>query len=147
MAMCQWKPVESPNGREARVCQRCGTHLVNMGTDTLAAVLARQPNCEGPRSGARTRPPVRPRGLVAKVRSYGKALSKWRAAGRPMRSYKEVERIYWKVCMACAQFSLEKATCKMCDCKVNRSKVAMLNKIRMATESCPDGKWGELSAS
>ena len=147
MATCQWKPVESPNGREARVCERCGTYLVNVGMETLEAVLARQPDCEGPRSGARTRPPVHPRGLVAKVRSYRKALRKWRAAGRPMRSYKEVERIYWKVCTICSQFSVEKSTCKVCDCKVNRSKVAMLNKIRMATEWCPEGKWAEQSVS
>ena len=81
------------------------------------------------------------RSLAAKVVSYGQALRRWIAAGRPIRADEEVEQIYSTLCEPCAYFSRHKEYCKICGCQVRSSGSGFTNKIRMATERCPKGKW------
>ncbi|MHC4686763.1 MAG: hypothetical protein ACYTEW_20995 [Planctomycetota bacterium] len=73
------------------------------------------------------------------VPHYAQALARWTAAGFPVRSQAEVGRIYEEFCTPCTY--LVGGRCRKCGCGVNQSRVAVLNKIKMATEDCPEGKW------
>ena len=81
------------------------------------------------------------RSLAGKVLSYGLALRRWIAAGRPVRADEEVQRIYEMICEPCAYFSRHKKYCKICGCQVRSNGSAFTNKIRMASEHCPKDKW------
>ncbi len=86
------------------------------------------------------------------VPHYAQALAKWTAAGFPTRSQEEVARCL-RICKGncepsdeirvckkpCEHYS--KGRCKLCRCNVNLSRFALVNKIRMGTENCPEGKW------
>jgi hypothetical protein len=79
--------------------------------------------------------------LVRKASKLGKAVKKWMAAGAPVRTQPEIDAAF-SICHACEFFQPlkhESGTCQKCGCFVNRN--GLLNKIRMATESCPEGKW------
>lgn len=84
------------------------------------------------------RPDV-PRSIFDRVSSYASEVAKWLAAGRPVRSDAEVENLL-AICKACDQF--DGAACRKCGCRINRSKWAFANKLRMATTDCPLNKWG-----
>lgn len=79
-----------------------------------------------------------------KVLRYAEALAKWVKAGRPTRSDEEVEQIY-VICAgdenqdACEFFQDD--TCQKCGCVIRKKPAAFLNKLKMATESCPVDKW------
>jgi len=77
--------------------------------------------------------------LVSKLSSYARELATWIAAGRPVRSDVEVESLL-AICQPCDQFN--GAACRKCGCKINRSRWAFANKLRMATTACPLHKWG-----
>ena len=74
------------------------------------------------------------------IKHYARALARWTAAGMPMREQVEVERIE-AICRsnACGQYV--DGRCEKCGCCVNKSWVVVRNKIKMATESCPVGRW------
>ena len=76
-----------------------------------------------------------------RVVSYAKAVGRWAADGRPVRDDVEVRRIFETVCRPCDRFDARRETCKVCGCRVRKSGSALVNKIRMATEHCPEGKW------
>lgn len=73
------------------------------------------------------------------VRNYRDALLRWRQAGYPTRTAEEVATIYAEHCGPCDQ--LVGNRCRKCGCRVTAKGMAVLNKIKMATESCPDKKW------
>lgn len=77
-------------------------------------------------------------GLANKVPRYIEAVKRWYAAGSPVRSDDEVSAVL-RLCQACEMFSGN--GCELCGCKINQRRLALLNKARMATESCPVGKW------
>jgi len=74
---------------------------------------------------------------LSDVRHYAGALAKWTKAGFPTREQAEVERIE-AICKACDKYA--DGRCKQCGCRVNTGP-AVVNKIKMATENCPLGKW------
>ena len=76
--------------------------------------------------------------LPEKLGHYARALRAWRAAGYPVRSDAEVAAIV-AICQACEKF--EAGHCQICGCAVNERRWAVANKARMATETCPLGKW------
>lgn len=76
----------------------------------------------------------------SRVIRYASAVRRWQKAGRPTRDDSEVSRIYETLCRPCDQFS-GRGSCKACGCKISKGKSGLTNKIRMATESCPRGKW------
>lgn len=80
--------------------------------------------------------PVKPK--QGTVTRYMLAVRKWIAAGRPKRSDDEVQEIL-AVCAECKSFDGKR--CAICKCHINDKRSAMLNKARMATEHCPEGKW------
>ena len=72
---------------------------------------------------------------------YTRALSRWIKAGRPVRSEEEIQRIYGSYCKPCDAYDEESSSCRHCGCRVNLATAAMMNKIAMATETCPVDKW------
>ena len=72
------------------------------------------------------------------TRRYVAAIKRWRAAGCPARNDAEVEKML-AICKACEHY--DKGNCSQCGCRVNDSRWSLTNKIRMATENCPAGKW------
>lgn len=86
--------------------------------------------------------------IASQLTGYAAAVSRWLAAGAPRRSDDEVSRLL-SICQACPtnRYDAARGACNRCGCKVNASGWGLVNKIRMATESCPDGHWsaGELS--
>ena len=82
--------------------------------------------------------------LTTRVQTFAEATSQWIAAGRPVRDEAEVLRIYDDVCGPCerreATADPDVAWCQQCGCRLGRGG-QVLNKILLATEHCPLGKW------
>ena len=76
----------------------------------------------------------------AMVCRYAKALKRWVAAGRPTRVDEEVAAIE-AICKQCEKYEPESGRCRMCGCKILTPGIAILSKAKLATESCPKGKW------
>ncbi len=72
-------------------------------------------------------------GLVQKVVKWGKAIQRWRAAGSPVRSEEEVDRIN-VICRACEHYNQKRQRCKLCGCYCRKKGMAEFNKPKMATE-------------
>ena len=74
--------------------------------------------------------------------TFAKASANWFKAGMPVRSAEEVDRIFTEVCRPCRYYkgNEESGRCLFCGCNIKR-KTGLVNKIKMATESCPKGKW------
>ena len=78
------------------------------------------------------------------VAHYAQALAKWTAAGFPTRTQAEVEACLL-ICRGdscrepCGEYAFGR--CRKCGCCVNKSKVAVVNKVKMRTEVCPMGLW------
>ena len=70
----------------------------------------------------------------SKTKRWTKAVAKWAAAGMPNRSDEEVVLIY-ELCSSnvCNRFNPH-GSCNVCGCKLSKSKIGFINKIRMATE-------------
>lgn len=90
---------------------------------------------------------------TSKVQRFTKAVSRWIAAGKPERTDEQVDAILRDHCSMCELFKDSRCTHRDCGCQVRSSageKIpligwllprGMLNKLRMATERCPAGKW------
>lgn len=72
---------------------------------------------------------------------YKEALKRWHAAGRPVRTDEEVKEILETKCKTCDWY--DDGRCRGCGCRVTSGSIPVLNKIKMATESCPhpERKW------
>jgi len=75
---------------------------------------------------------------TADIKHYAHALACWVAAGMPTRKQTEVEQLE-VICQKCEHY--RKGRCAKCGCCVNKSRVAVHNKIKMGSEHCPIGKW------
>lgn len=97
--------------------------------------VARKPNTR--RNCSVDHPPS----LTHQLRGYAASLSRWIAAGRPVRPDGDVADLL-TICQAnqCGQY--RDGQCLACGCRVNSSGWAIVNKLRMATENCPKGLWG-----
>jgi len=98
---------------------------------------------EAGRGPGRQSPNITPRAartsLVRRVLTWGEAVIRWVAAGRPTRDDATVNHLA-AICRGCCRFRDDH--CVVCGCRVNQSRVAVLNKARMATEDCPEARWG-----
>lgn len=81
------------------------------------------------------------------VTAYRAAMRRWRQAGKPMRPGHEIVRLF-SVCVLCKHFVPRRGRpwrgrCGECGCYLGRHKHRFLraNKIALATEHCPLGKW------
>lgn len=77
--------------------------------------------------------------LMQKAVSYAKAVRRWVAAGKPERTQEEVEAIYEEHCSKCAMF--QNGVCNSCGCPASTDQPPLRNKLRMATEACPLGRF------
>lgn len=68
------------------------------------------------------------------------ALQQWRAAGYPTRTDGEVIAIL-EICQVCEEYKADEQRCRKCRCCVNDKHMAVFNKARMKTETCPLEKW------
>lgn len=75
--------------------------------------------------------------LIQKAIKATTAYTKWIAAGRPMREPSEIARLF-AVCEACPAY--DDGRCGQCGCGIGRER-NVANKIALATEACPLGKW------
>lgn len=85
---------------------------------------------------------IKPPSVVKRVSSYAKAQARWIAAGSPVRMPDEIAGIF-AICEACEHYKPYadgKGHCKLCGCRLKREG-GLMNKIRMATETCPIEKW------
>lgn len=85
--------------------------------------------------------PPQPPGIVRRAISYAEAMAQWTAAGRPVRSDKDVEQIFNRFCKTCRWYDRPRKICKGCGCRVADNGYAIRNKIKMATENCPRELW------
>lgn len=82
----------------------------------------------------------RPPSVTAQLSSYAAAVSRWLAAGRPVRTDEQVAGLL-AICQDNRCGKYRDGQCLACGCRVNSSGWALANKLRMATESCPKRLW------
>jgi hypothetical protein len=86
-----------------------------------------------------SRRPIRP-SHFRRITSFATSVSRWVAAGRPIRSEQRVAEIFTQHCRPCQHFkpgrSDAEGKCGLCGCRL-RSEAGVMNKIKMATEGCP----------
>lgn len=76
-----------------------------------------------------------------KAVNYLTAVRRWVAAGRPERTDEEIQEIYDNHCSGCSMFDKERQVCNSCGCPASKNQPALRNKLRMATEECPLGRF------
>lgn len=135
---------------EAWTCSQCGfsfrsqsivlpVRCVCGAVDTGSGVVA---------SGAPTGPP-----LAKKIHTYAIAASRWVRAGRPVRSDEQVAEIFHRYCEPCERLRDGHCSHPQCGCAVSDPTAeqssllgrvlpaGLVNKLRMATERCPEERW------
>jgi len=86
-----------------------------------------------------------PLDFISKSRRYLTERDKWYKAGKPIRSDKEIFRIFTEICSKCEHFNKKSeklGSCKVCGCYL-KPKGLSFNKIAWATTTCPASqpKW------
>lgn len=115
-------------GVDLETCKQCMLDLVGIDGSLDEDVVMVPENVEYP-------------GMPTQLSNYWTAVKRWIKAGRPKRSDKEVARIHSQFCSKCDWYDKEMQRCKGCGCKVKPQGAALLNKIKMATETCPRKFW------
>lgn len=78
-----------------------------------------------------------------RIRKYRKSAIKWIKAGRPKRTDKEISSLL-VICKACENYQPkddQSGKCGLCGCHLSLNGPTIVNKLRMATETCPDSRW------
>jgi hypothetical protein len=76
---------------------------------------------------------------LSMVEHYAQAVARWTLAGWPMRSGESVRRLL-AICESQTDCYAD-GHCLKCGCKVNNWRFPLANKLKMAGEKCPLGKW------
>ena len=122
-------------------CKHCLAAVTKLGgTLDEEAVLDEVPLPEQMKETGKDGVPDFP-GAAQLVANYWKAVTRWIAAGRPTRSAEDVKTIHADFCADCNWYDKESRRCKGCGCSVKPKGIAILNKIEMATEHCPQRFW------
>lgn len=79
--------------------------------------------------------------LGTKVMNYFGAIRRWVASGRPTRSKEEIAALFEQHCKGCDMYDKVKHACKSCGCNVSQDGDPLDNKLAMATEHCPLGRF------
>lgn len=79
--------------------------------------------------------------LGSKIYNYFGAIRRWVASGRPTRTKEEVAKLFEEHCKVCDRYDPEKHACKNCGCAVAKEGDPLDNKLAMATEHCPLGRF------
>lgn len=86
------------------------------------------------------------RTVTRRIGNWKEAISRWKAAGEPVRSNEEINEIV-EICQGCEHYNSKFQQCRLCGCFCRKTGMARFNKPKMATESCPIGKWGAIPES
>lgn len=78
---------------------------------------------------------------VEKVKHYFGAIRRWYALGKPIRSGEEVKKLFEEHCKGCNRYDPKKHACKNCGCVVSTKSSPLANKLAMASEHCPLGRF------
>lgn len=76
-----------------------------------------------------------------KVDNWFGALRRWAAHGCPTRTKEERAELFETHCQGCDRYDPKKGICKNCGCNVNATGAPIVNKLAMATEHCPLGRF------
>ena len=76
-----------------------------------------------------------------KVVNYFGAIRRWVALGRPTRTQEEIESLFEQHCSDCERYDKDKHACKNCGCSVSTDSEPLGNKLAMASEHCPLGRF------
>lgn len=87
------------------------------------------------------RGPWRRPGVARRIWSYTHAVARWVAAGRPTRSAQEIAHLLAAHCLHCQAYDPKQQLCAACGCRIARGLTPIANKLAMATEACPLGKF------
>ncbi len=139
---CDWKPLAGDDSR-VYICTRCGYRMGVPPGLNAKTLLDSLPDC-GVLVGRfleLVKQQSSPPSLPAQLRSYTRAVARWVGEGSPVRSDEEVVQIYETLCKPCEFYNAERLACNVCGCRLRESGSAFTNKIKMATEHCPKGKW------
>jgi hypothetical protein len=79
--------------------------------------------------------------LRRRILNYAEAVAEWTAAGCPTRTAEDTETIFRIFCRPCFFHDKTKHACRECGCRITPTGTAIVNKIRMATQHCPIGRW------
>ena len=79
--------------------------------------------------------------LGTKVMNYFGAVRRWVASGRPTRTPDEIKELFETHCQGCDMYDAEKHACKSCGCNIAPVGDPLDNKLAMATEHCPLGRF------
>jgi hypothetical protein len=129
----------TPVGHER--CKRCLSDVGEIGGtldkgEAIKSLSLPEPMKELDENGVPSFP------LAAQLMAtYWAAVKRWIAAGRPRRSSEEVKSLHATFCAKCDWYDPESQRCKGCGCRVKPKGIAILNKIEMATEHCPQKFW------
>lgn len=80
-------------------------------------------------------------GTLTKLSGYFIAVRNWVKAGRPLRPDSEVDEIFNTHCKPCDRYNPDTHSCNECGCAVSTSDKPLVNKLKMATEHCPLGRF------
>lgn len=75
--------------------------------------------------------------LVIRGWNFANALARWALAGMPRRTQEQIDARL-AICQACP--ALQNDHCTKCGCACVENN-RLINKLALATEKCPDGKW------
>lgn len=118
--LCQFEKIDDVTAR----CKVCGREIISPDFTRVYATCSGEP---------RKFPP-----LLKQAHNYAKALARHVATGMQTRTDEEVINLL-QICETCEHFSEDR--CTICGCRLNNSKNAFVNKLRMKSQSCPEGKW------
>jgi hypothetical protein len=76
-----------------------------------------------------------------KVKNYFGAIRRWYAQGKPTRTKEEIEKLFEDHCKGCDRYDPVKHACKNCGCAVSTKSSPLANKLAMASEHCPLGRF------
>lgn len=80
-------------------------------------------------------------GTLDKVQNYFGAVRQWVAMGMPTRTPEEIEHLFNTHCKGCERYDIMNHACKTCGCNVSEDDSPLTNKLAMATEKCPLGRF------
>jgi hypothetical protein len=80
-------------------------------------------------------------GTREKIKNYYGAVRRWYADGKPTRTEEQVEHLFEENCKDCDRYDPDKHACKNCGCTVSTKSSPLANKLAMATEHCPLGRF------
>ena len=141
--MSEWCEFRPETGTQRWVCINCGFRT---------SVMRRPPSSIRRKCNPGRKPRQLPSTTTQVVR-YLSAVERWRLAGQPERTDDHVREILETCCIPCEYFERGRCTHSNCGCNVRAPEEeqetllgrfvhrGLSNKLRMATERCPLGKW------